>query len=300
MRILHIGKYYPPYAGGMENYLRNLVHSSIKAGMDVDVLVHEAHLSLAGSIETMQSPHGPYQLVRSGLWARLFFTPFSPAFPITLGRILSKRKPDLIHVHMPNVSAFWLIPLRLLYKQPIVVHWHADVVASTHSKALKLLYRFYRPFEAWLLRLASTVIATSTPYLESSEPLQGFHGKCRVIPLGLDPSTLQPPGPTEKEPADANGLKLLAIGRLTYYKGFDVLISAVARCPDVQLNLVGSGDRSEKIRTYNFPDGRVTDHRINLTLHRLPQVMTGELDPIIDQLIMEHQADLLSSLGQDD
>ena len=69
---------------------------------------------------------------------------------------------------------------------------------------------------------------------------------------------------------------------------------------ETRRNLVGSGDRSEKIRTYNFPDGRVTDHRINLTLHRLPQVMTGELDPIIDQLIMEHQADLLSSLGQDD
>ena len=64
-------------------------------------------------------------------------------------------------------------------------------------------------------------------------------------------------------------------------------------------NLVGSGDRSEKIRTYNFPDGRVTDHRINLTLHRLPQIMTGELDPIIDQLIVEHQADLLRNLNQE-
>jgi peptide chain release factor 1 len=64
-------------------------------------------------------------------------------------------------------------------------------------------------------------------------------------------------------------------------------------------NLVGSGDRSEKIRTYNFPDGRVTDHRINLTLHRLSQVMTGDLDPIIDQLLIEHQADLLRALGGD-
>ena len=64
-------------------------------------------------------------------------------------------------------------------------------------------------------------------------------------------------------------------------------------------NLVGSGDRSEKIRTYNFPDGRVTDHRIKLTLHRLSQVMTGELDPIIDQLIIEHQADMLRALGGD-
>ncbi|MCB1693000.1 MAG: peptide chain release factor 1 [Pseudomonadales bacterium] len=64
-------------------------------------------------------------------------------------------------------------------------------------------------------------------------------------------------------------------------------------------SLVGSGDRSEKIRTYNYPDGRVTDHRINLTLHRLPQTMAGDLSPIIDQLAREHQADLLSTLGQD-
>lgn len=69
---------------------------------------------------------------------------------------------------------------------------------------------------------------------------------------------------------------------------------------EARRSLVGSGDRSEKIRTYNFPDGRVTDHRINLTIHRLAQVMTGELNPIIDQLIIEHQADLLSALGQDD
>jgi len=64
-------------------------------------------------------------------------------------------------------------------------------------------------------------------------------------------------------------------------------------------NLVGSGDRSEKIRTYNFPDGRVTDHRINLTLHRLAQTMAGDLSPILDQLVQEYQADLLSALGAD-
>ncbi|MDA9063941.1 peptide chain release factor 1 [Pseudomonadales bacterium] len=64
-------------------------------------------------------------------------------------------------------------------------------------------------------------------------------------------------------------------------------------------NLVGSGDRSEKIRTYNFPDSRVTDHRINLTLHRLAQTMAGDLSPILDHLVQEYQADLLSALSSD-
>jgi peptide chain release factor 1 len=59
---------------------------------------------------------------------------------------------------------------------------------------------------------------------------------------------------------------------------------------------VGSGDRSERIRTYNFPQGRVTDHRINLTMHKLPQVLEGEaLGEIIDALVTEHQASLLAA-----
>lgn len=64
-------------------------------------------------------------------------------------------------------------------------------------------------------------------------------------------------------------------------------------------NLVGSGDRSERIRTYNFPQGRVTDHRINLTLYQLDEVMGGALDAIVQPLVNEHQADLLASLGAD-
>ncbi len=62
--------------------------------------------------------------------------------------------------------------------------------------------------------------------------------------------------------------------------------------------LVGSGDRSQRIRTYNFPQGRVSDHRINLTLYKLPEVIEGDLDPIIDPLISEHQAELLATLGE--
>ncbi|MBP0437933.1 peptide chain release factor 1 [Tianweitania sediminis] len=60
---------------------------------------------------------------------------------------------------------------------------------------------------------------------------------------------------------------------------------------------VGSGDRSERIRTYNFPQGRVTDHRINLTLYKLDRVMEGDLDELFDALIADHQSALLLSLG---
>jgi peptide chain release factor 1 len=62
-------------------------------------------------------------------------------------------------------------------------------------------------------------------------------------------------------------------------------------------SLIGSGDRSERIRTYNFPQGRLTDHRINLTLYRLEAIMEGDLDELIAALVSEHQAELLASLG---
>jgi peptide chain release factor 1 len=64
-------------------------------------------------------------------------------------------------------------------------------------------------------------------------------------------------------------------------------------------DLVGTGDRSERIRTYNYPQGRITDHRINLTLYKLPEIMDGALDNIIDPLLHEHQADLLAAVSEE-
>jgi peptide chain release factor 1 len=63
-------------------------------------------------------------------------------------------------------------------------------------------------------------------------------------------------------------------------------------------SLVGSGDRSDRIRTYNVPQGRVTDHRINLTLHKIDAILGGDLDELLDALHAEHQAELLTALGQ--
>jgi peptide chain release factor 1 len=68
---------------------------------------------------------------------------------------------------------------------------------------------------------------------------------------------------------------------------------------ETRRNLVGSGDRSDRIRTYNFPQGRLTDHRINLTLYKLAEVMEGELASVIEPLRQEHQADQLAALAAD-
>ncbi|WP_444994728.1 peptide chain release factor 1 [Aliikangiella sp. IMCC44359] len=69
---------------------------------------------------------------------------------------------------------------------------------------------------------------------------------------------------------------------------------------EARRNLVGSGDRSERIRTYNFPQGRMTDHRINLTLYKLDEIMQGDLAQVVEPLVSEYQADQLASLSEND
>jgi peptide chain release factor 1 len=63
-------------------------------------------------------------------------------------------------------------------------------------------------------------------------------------------------------------------------------------------SLIGSGDRSERIRTYNFPQGRITDHRINLTLYKIAYMMDGDLNELMDNLTAAHQAELLAALSE--
>lgn len=71
-----------------------------------------------------------------------------------------------------------------------------------------------------------------------------------------------------------------------------------AKTASARKTLVGSGDRSERIRTFNFPQGRVTDHRINLTLYKIDRIMDGELDEVLAALISEHQAEQLAQLEE--
>jgi peptide chain release factor 1 len=71
-----------------------------------------------------------------------------------------------------------------------------------------------------------------------------------------------------------------------------------AKTASTRKSLIGSGDRSERIRTYNFPQGRVTDHRINLTLYKIERIMDGELDDVVNALAAEHQTELLEQLSE--
>jgi peptide chain release factor 1 len=68
---------------------------------------------------------------------------------------------------------------------------------------------------------------------------------------------------------------------------------------DARRGMVGSGDRSERIRTYNFPQGRISDHRIGLTIYKLPVFMDGEIDEVVDALITSDQAERMSKIDEE-
>ena len=252
MKILHVGKYFPPYAGGMETYLRDLMAAQARQGLDTAALVHQSDIGFNSQHERYQAGEQQLSVTRAAVWARFLFTPISLIFPWLLNRLIQQKKPDILHLHMPNVSVFWALLLPSARKTPWVVHWHADVLASEHSVGLRLFYRLYKPFEGGILRHAKAIVATSPPYLASSKPLAAHCEKCHTIPLGLDPSKLMVAAnvktPEHEQGSPQPRLRVLAIGRLTYYKGFEFLIRAAADVDNIDVYLVGRGDEESRLK----------------------------------------------------
>jgi len=233
-------------------------------------------------------PGQPYQrevidqieVIRVPSYGRLLFAPISPAFPFYLNREIHQFKPDILHIHMPNTSVFWLLLNRQARNIPWVIHWHSDVVSSQYATKLKYTYPFYRPFEKAMLRQSKAIIATSPDYLDSSQTLSPWRDKCHIIPLGLRLNDLPPL--TESQGLDVNNFwqegqtRLLSIGRLTYYKGHRYLIEAMQYVPNAQLVIVGTGELeaslNSQIQELNLTtrvqlSGKLDNH----TLHDLLQ-----------------------------
>lgn len=235
MRVLHIGKYFPPVAGGIEFFLSDLVTAQREAGTDAFALVH-------GNPSTDDPPW----LVRVPVATTLLFAPIAPGFPLELARAIRRFRPDVLHIHMPNVSPFWALWLPSARALPWVVHWHADVLTSKSSSGFKLAYRLYRYFEQALLDKAACVITTSPPYLDCSEPLAAWRDKCVAIPLGLDTARLPRP-PAGHINWNSESLRMLSIGRLTYYKDFSTLITALEGLANVELLIAGEGEERPRL-----------------------------------------------------
>ena len=249
MRVLHVGKFYPPYAGGMEHFLADLLPAQQALGIQAAALVHHHGPGWRSEVPPAGEA-GPWVYCAPCL-GRMLYVPLSPSFPWWLDKVIRDFDPDLLHLHLPNTSAFAALLLPRARRLPWVVHWHADVVASAIDRRLALAYGLYRPFEQGLLKRSRAVIVTSPPYLEASQALAPWRKRCAVIPLGLDPLRLPPPDAASRDWAQRvwgpTGLRVLTIGRLTYYKGQEVLIRAAASLPDVRVLIVGQGEHSQRL-----------------------------------------------------
>jgi len=254
MRVLHIGKFFAPFAGGIENFMLDLLRECSGRGVAQACLVHQAPGQALGAAERDFEFLERFERVPTV--AQISYAPVSPGFSRAMERMLDEFNPDVVHLHLPNTSAFWALKSRRARRIPWVVHWHSDVVGPGLDTKLKLLYPFYRPFEQALLKRADVVIATSPPYLESSRALQRRREKCRVIPLGLAPDRIEP-APAVEALSDNSGstagwgddgrFRVLGVGRLSRYKGFGGLIRAAAVCDDVELIIAGDGDRRSRL-----------------------------------------------------
>jgi len=231
MRVLQLGKYFPPFDGGIETVSLQLCEGLAGSGIRCDVLCFHPGRS-PESTETA----GGYTVIRAATHGVLASTPLSVGFVRWLSRLAPAY--DVLHVHCPNPMA--ALALRLVNPAtPVVLHWHSDVVRQ------KRFNQLYRPLLGdWLAHRADAVLGATSAHIEASDYARIFAGKSHVIPYCLDP------GPYSPELMDQDALARLharfpgkkavfALGRLISYKGFDVLVDAAARLPDDWVVLIG-------------------------------------------------------------
>jgi glycosyltransferase involved in cell wall biosynthesis len=230
MKVLHVGKFYPPVSGGMERMLQLLCEGE-RAIADSQVLV--AHTASARTVH--ESLNG-VPITRVGSIGRVGAVQICPTFPVWLAR----AKKDVIVIHEPNPIAL-VSYLLVRPRAPLLVWFHSEVVRPKWRYNL-----FYRPFLRFALKRAAQIIVSSPSLANQAAALREFREKCVVIPFGLDAARLEPAPDTAPE-AEAIRLRypgplVLFVGRMVDYKGVDVLLRALVGVEGTTL-LVGDGPR---------------------------------------------------------
>jgi len=224
LRILHVGKFYPPHRGGIETHLE-LVCQGLSRHCEVSVVVaNDSH-------RTQTDQLGGVAVTRVGTLGHLAGTAISPG----MIRAIQKLPADIVHLHWPNPTAM-VAYLASRHTGRLIVSYHSDVVRQ------KLLARGFAPLLNRILNRADAVIAASPRNVEASDILQTVKGKCSVIPYGLPIKSYDFVNHAEVERIRSKyGPRLLlGVGRHVYYKGFDFLIAAMQHV-DATLLLVGDG-----------------------------------------------------------
>jgi glycosyltransferase involved in cell wall biosynthesis len=230
IRVLHIGKYYPPYRGGMESHLQT-ISNELNRLVDLEVIV--ANTSWRTEDEIIDS----IKVTRVG---KLFDLQSAPICP-DMVRKIRRARADIVHVHWPNPSAV-LAYLASGNDGSLVITYHSDVVRQ------RTLAAAFTPILRAALKRAAAIIVSSPNYIDGSYALPDFREKCHVIPFGISSDYF--------DSADAHAVErireeygsriVLGVGRMVYYKGFEYLVRAMADV-DGHLLLIGRGPLRESL-----------------------------------------------------
>jgi rhamnosyl/mannosyltransferase len=228
LRVLHVGKFYPPHPGGMESVLGDLCRA-LAPRVDVEVVV--ANEGWSTQVETVDG----VPVTRLGRWGEVLSTSLVPG----LTRFLRANRWDIIHVHHPNPMA----AVAVLAAKPsarLVTTYHADIVRQRVSKAL------YGPILARLLKKSDCIHVASEQLLGSSPVLAPFRHRAVVIPFGISEQRVVELLPAARRQAEefarwGGGKLALFVGRVVYYKGLEFLLRAMSRL-DARLLVIGDGD----------------------------------------------------------
>lgn len=238
MRILHVAKFYPPAFGGMETVVASMAEGVAALGHEVVVLAHAAD----GDTRPLHPTPG-VTVLRAPYRFALGTLAFSPAYAQLYREW--RAWADVVHVHTPFPIADLLIAL-WPPKAPIVVTWHSDIVRQ------KLLKYVVAPLAHALCRRAAAIHCSAEFIRRDSTFLPPYRDKIRVIPFGraVESFTAAAADATAKAGTRAarGGRFALAVGRLVYYKGFDVLIRAAADLPDLRLAIIGDGPMQAELQ----------------------------------------------------
>lgn len=216
--------YYPPTHGGVEQHINDVVHSM--KGLQFAVLT-----SSGGRQRVIENDDG-IRVIRSKEIARIASTPITPSW----GKLLRSCGADLLHFHMPN--PFGEMAFQYSRAQmPMIATYHADIIGR------RLVLPFFAPFRSRFLKSARLLVVSSANLRDGARPLHKHRNKVVVIPFGVDPSQWsQRPPSADRICEEYPGPLLVALGRLAYYKGIEVLIDAMMNIEATCL-VVGDGPK---------------------------------------------------------
>lgn len=247
MNILHIGKFYPPYHGGMETYLQDLAEEQVKQGHQVTVLVHNHAWQKVKSKTAIEQSLPGLTVIRQACLRPVFFTPLMLGLNKQVKRLIGEQCIDIIHLHVPNPSLFVLLLNATAKKVPWVIRWHSDMVTESSSLFMRLIYRCLMPLETALIKNSQKILISTSEYITQSPQLTQYGSRLSVIPLGLDSSRI--PVPPVK-PLTDKPFQILSLGRLSYYKNHHMLIAAMRHLPDMHLTIAGGGNLYKQLQQY--------------------------------------------------